>query len=296
MGCLSPRGPGTLRRWAWWELVGLRATGWRGPRRPLCPELPGEANGCSWHIFPVLSISTSGFEVSTSQEYRSTSNTAPSQSSLAKPQSSEPRKKIGHRGLSRGSKATQAAEYLNPPSGQRCNSSKAEAPQGPKPKPRKTEAPQSPRSSTTEVTRVKKPSKTRAALSPGQRLRRSRAVGAHSLKPKAHGNSQKQTKRSSRTHLFQDSSGSLTSTNESQDRPPEPSKDDPSSWSESPATSSSRSGNLLEQNLQLSKSKVSQESEDSPQLSKSKMSQESEDSPQLSKSMMSQESEDTPTP
>lgn len=242
-GFLSPHSLGTLRRWAWWELVGLRAMGWGWPGRPLFPELPREANGCSRNTFPVLSAS--GLELSTSQEYRSSTSTTavmPSERVLPKPQT-DPRKIRKILGLSRGSRVSQVSEHqkqsmleTTPAHGVRHNSNKPEATQGPKPKPRKTEAAQEPTqtSSATDVTEGSKPGKTRATLSPKERLRRARAVRAQSWKLKAQSNwasSQSQARKSQDKPI-----GSIPG-------------EENSSHSESPETNSSKADSILDLSL-----------------------------------------------
>lgn len=183
------------------------------------------------HFLPVLSLSTSGVEISDSQEYRSTSNTA-----VMSPEHS--RKNRENLGLSRAPKVTQATENLNqklettPAYGQRRHSSKAEATQSPKP--RKTEPPQRPgRQGPRQATEGPKPRKNRPALTPKQRLRRDKAIRAQSWKPKSQGHSQKPTKTSSETVS--------SSSSETQDQSSGPSSsEDTSSSSGSTASSSSK--------------------------------------------------------
>ncbi|KAL1786712.1 tetratricopeptide repeat protein 16 [Sigmodon hispidus] len=222
----------------------------------------------SGSVFSIVSLSSSGGEMSTSQEYRSTSSTAAT-SECSLPQSSHPRKNRENLGLSRTPKFTQVSEYQNESLlettsayGRRRHSSKAEATQGPKPKPRKTEPPQSPRrqgpslsSSVTEATEGPKPSKNRPALSPRQRLRRAKAVRAQSWKIKT----QKPTKTSSETLFSHGGGGSIGSSNEAQDQNSGPSKaEDTSSFSESTVTGSSQT-DTSKVRLYLSKSKNSQD-------------------------------------
>lgn len=218
------------------------------------------------HFLPVLSLSTSGIELSDSQEYRSTSNTAVMSPQHSRPQSSDPRKNRESLGLSRAPKVTQASENLNqnllettPAYGQRRHSSKAEATQSPKPKPRKTEPPQRPgrqgprqKSGVTEATEGPKPRKNRPALTPKQRLRRAKAIRAQSWKPKSQGHSQKPTKTSSETVSH---GGSGTSSSETKDRSSGPSRsEDTSSSSETdePSLQDPQDGDLSSSKAELS--------------------------------------------
>ncbi|XP_055456243.1 tetratricopeptide repeat protein 16 [Psammomys obesus] len=197
-------------------------------------------------VFSSKSLIASGLELSTSQEYRSSTSTTavmPSERVLPKPQT-DPRKIRKILGLSRGSRVSQVSEHqkqymleTTPTYGVRHNSNKPEANQGPKPKPRKTEAAQEPTqtSSATDVTEGSKPGKTRATLSPKERLRRARAVRAQSWKLKAQSNwasSQSQAKKS-------------------QDKPPGsiPGEEN-SSHSESPETNFSKADSILDLSLQ----------------------------------------------
>lgn len=219
--------------------------GWRWPGRPLFPELPREANGCSRHTFPVLSVGTSGSEMSTSQEYRSSTSTTTMMSPerlLPKPQS-DPRKIRKNLGLCRGPKVTQVSEHQTQSMaentlayGLRHSLNKPEATQGPKPKPRKTEASQGPTqtSNVTEGTEGPKPGKTRVALSPKDRLRRAKAIRAQSWKLKAQSN---WTSSQSQARNSQDKpSGSMSG-------------EDNSSCSESTGTSSSKTDSNLDLSL-----------------------------------------------
>ncbi|CAH6788930.1 Ttc16 [Phodopus roborovskii] len=228
----------------------------------------------SGSVFSILSPSTSGTEMSASQEYRSTSNTTTSEYSL--PRHSNPRKYRESLDQSSAPKVTQVFEYLHqsltesiPDYGQRHHSSKAEAAQSPKPKPRKTEPPQSPgrqdpsqSSSVSEATEDPKPSKNRPALSPRQRLRRAKAIHAQRWKPKTKGNSQKLRKTFS--ELSNVRSGKISSSSEAQDQSPVPGKtEDTSSYTDSTATSSSNI-DPLELSLHLSKPKYSEDQNPSP--------------------------------
>lgn len=237
------------------ELVGLRVVGRRLPGSSVFLELPREVNGRSLHAFPVVSISTDGPEMSTSQEYRSSSHTAvaSSESTLPKPQPSGPRKK---QELTWGPKVVQVVtDYLNhnfteiaPASSQRGATKMTKATQGPKSKPRKTEAPKAPSrtTSSTEAPEGPKPSKSRSILTLKERVRRAKAVRAQGWKRKAQSSSQTLTQTSST--IQPDSSESVVSTpNEPPGQTPGPSKpEDSSSLSESTSTNLSHSESFLE--------------------------------------------------
>ncbi|XP_076784624.1 tetratricopeptide repeat protein 16 isoform X2 [Arvicanthis niloticus] len=213
----------------------------------------------SGSVFSLMSISTSGPETSTSEEYRSTSYTAiaSSESTLSKGQSSGPKKNVE---FTRGSKVVQViSDYLSqnvteltPADGQRGSTKKAKATKGPKPS--KTEAPRDPSQSVsmTEAPEVPKPSKSRSTLSLKERVRRAKAVRAQGWKLKTKSSSQKLTKTSSTTH--QDSGGTISSTNEPPDQTPGPSKaDGTSSFSESTSADFSNSESFLELTKLLTK-------------------------------------------
>ncbi|XP_031225729.1 tetratricopeptide repeat protein 16 isoform X2 [Mastomys coucha] len=198
----------------------------------------------SGSVFSIVSISTSGPEMSTSQEYKSSSHTAieSSESTLPKPGSSEHRTS---QELSRGTKVVQVVtEYLTknfneitPAYGQRSSIKKTKATQGPKPKPRKTGAPKGPSQSTntTEAPEGPRPTKSRSTLSLKERIRRAKAVRAQGWKHKAQSSSQK-LNISSKTHS---DSGTTISTNEAPGQTPGPSKADDSSTFPSKADDSS---------------------------------------------------------
>ncbi|XP_028612779.1 tetratricopeptide repeat protein 16 [Grammomys surdaster] len=206
----------------------------------------------SGSVFSLVSISTSGPEMSSSDEYRSTSHTAiaSSESILPKPQSSGSKKNSE---LTWGPKVVQVvSEYVSqnfteitPADGQRGPTKKAKATQGPKP--RKTEAPKDPSqsTSTTEVPVGPKPSKSRSTLSLKERVRRAKAVRAQGWKLKAQSSSQKLTKTSSTTRP--DSGETMGRANEPPGPIPGPSKDDgTSSFSESPSTDFNNSESFME--------------------------------------------------
>lgn len=196
-------------------------------------------------------------DISDSQEYRSTSNTAV-MSEHSRPQSSDPRKNREKLGLSRAPKVTQASENpdqnlreTTPAYGQRRHSSKAEATQSPgRQRP-------SQKSRVTEATVGPKPRKNRPALTPKQRLRRAKAVRAQSWKPRSQVHSEKSTKTSSETVSH---GGSSSSSSETQDQSPGPSSsEDTSSSSESTTSSSSKTDPLPEPSLQLRKAQDPQD-------------------------------------
>ncbi|XP_075841998.1 tetratricopeptide repeat protein 16 isoform X3 [Microtus pennsylvanicus] len=203
----------------------------------------------SGSVFSILSLSTSGMDISDSQEYRSTSNTAV-MSGDSRPQSSEPRKNREKLGLSRAPKVTQASENpdqnsheTTPAYGQRRHSSKAKATQSPgRQRP-------SQKSRVTKATVDPKPRKNRPALTPKQRLRRAKAVRAQSWKPR------------SQVHSETVSHGrSSSSSSETQDQSPGPSSsEDTSSSSESTTSSSSKTNPLPEPSLQLHKAQDPQD-------------------------------------
>lgn len=211
----------------------------------------------SGSVFSILSLSTSGMDISDSQEYRSTSNTAV-MSGHSRPQSSDPRKNREKLGLSRALKVTQASENPDQNSrettsayGQRRHSSKAEATQSPgRQRP-------SQKSRVTEATVGPKPRKNRPALTPKQRLRRAKAVRAQSWKPRSQVHSEKSTKTSSETVSH---GGSSSSSIETQDQSPGPSSSEgTSSSSESTTSSSSKTDPLPEPSLQLRKAQDPQD-------------------------------------
>ncbi|XP_005346773.1 tetratricopeptide repeat protein 16 [Microtus ochrogaster] len=210
----------------------------------------------SGSVFSILSLSTSGMDVSDSQ-YRSTSNTAV-MSGHSRPQSSDPRKNREKLGLSRAPKVTQASENpdqnlreTTPAYGQRRHSSKAEATQSPgRQRP-------SQKSRMTEATVGPKPRKNRPALTPKQRLRRAKAVRAQSWKPRSQVHSKKSTKTSSETVSHGRSS---SSSSETQGQSPGPSSsEDTSSSSESTTSSSSKTNPFPEPSLQLCKAQDPQD-------------------------------------
>ncbi|KAH0505315.1 Tetratricopeptide repeat protein 16 [Microtus ochrogaster] len=210
----------------------------------------------SGSVFSILSLSTSGMDVSDSQ-YRSTSNTAV-MSGHSRPQSSDPRKNREKLGLSRAPKVTQASENpdqnlreTTPAYGQRRHSSKAEATQSPG-----RQCP-SQKSRMTEATLGPKPRKNRPALTPKQRLRRAKAVRAQSWKPRSQVHSKKSTKTSSETVSHGRSS---SSSSETQVQSPGPSSsEDTSSSSESTTSSSSKTNPFPEPSLQLCKAQDPQD-------------------------------------
>ncbi|XP_041911327.1 tetratricopeptide repeat protein 16 [Arvicola amphibius] len=252
----------------------------------------------SGSVFSILSLSTLGMEITDSQEYRSTSNTAVMSPGHSRPQSSGPRKNRENLGLSRAPKVTQASENLDqnllettPAYGQRRHSSKAEATQSPKPG--KTEPPQSPgrqgpsqKSRMTEATEGPKPRKNRPALTPKQRLRRAKAVRAQSWKPRSQVHSQKPTKTSSETISH---GRSESSSSETQDQSPGPSSsEDTSSYSENTASSSSKTNPIPEPSLQLGKAQDPQDGD----LSSNKTDLLPEPSLQLGKAQDPQDPQD----
>uniref|UniRef100_A0A8C6MTT1 Tetratricopeptide repeat domain 16 n=1 Tax=Mus spicilegus TaxID=10103 RepID=A0A8C6MTT1_MUSSI len=200
----------------------------------------------SGSVFSIVSISTSGPEMSTSQEYRSSSHTAiaSSESTLLKPQFSVPRKS---QELTWSPKVVQAvtenltqnATEVTPAYGQRDSK---KATQGPKPK--KTEDPKDPSqsTSTTEAPEGPRPSKSRSTLSVKERIRRAKAVRTQGWKLKAQRSSQKVTKTPSLTH-----SDIGESTNDTPGQTPWPSKAaDSLSFSEISSTDLSSSESFLE--------------------------------------------------
>ncbi|XP_021048333.1 tetratricopeptide repeat protein 16 isoform X2 [Mus pahari] len=200
----------------------------------------------SGSVFSMVSISTLGPEMSTSQEYRSSSHTAiaSSDSVLLKPQFSVPKK---GQELTWGPKVvqvitenlTQNATEVTPAYGQKDSK---KATQGPKP--RKTEDPKGPSQSTsrTEAPEGPRPSKSRSTLSVKERIRRAKAVRAQGWKLKAQRSSQKVTKTSSATH-----SDIGESANDTLGQTPWPSKtDDNLSFSEISSTDLNSSESFLE--------------------------------------------------
>ncbi|XP_063139032.1 tetratricopeptide repeat protein 16 isoform X4 [Rattus norvegicus] len=199
----------------------------------------------SGSVFSIMSISTSGPEMSTSREYMSTSHTPISSSESIlpkpqKPQSSGPRTKLE---LTWGPKVIEVvSEYLNqnvteitPVYGKKGSTKNAGATHDPKPK---TEAPKGPRKSTSrqEALERPKPTKSRSSLILKERVRRAKAVRAQGWKPKTWSSSQVLTKSSSTT--VHDSGRSLSSASEPPSQTPEASKDgdDSSSFTESTST------------------------------------------------------------
>uniref|UniRef100_A0A8C6QPC8 Tetratricopeptide repeat domain 16 n=1 Tax=Nannospalax galili TaxID=1026970 RepID=A0A8C6QPC8_NANGA len=165
----------------------------------------------SGSVFSMDSIGTSEVDMSTSQEYRSTSNVAASlsEASLPKPQPSDSSRE--DLGLSGDPRMINTSQYQSQRSSkttaahdQRQNSSMTEATKGPKPR----------------------PTKNRAALSPKQRYRRAKAVRAQNWKPKTsepqnHG--LKLARTPSKIQLYV-GGWSLRGASETQDLPPRPSK------------------------------------------------------------------------
>lgn len=188
--------------------------------------------------------------MSTSQEYRSSSHTAiaSSESTLLKPQFSEPRKS---QELTWGPKAvqvvtenlTQNATEVTPAYGQRDSKKATQSL-----KPRKTEDLKDPSqsTSTTEAPEGPRPSKSRSTLSVKERIRRAKAVRAQGWKLKAQRSSQKVTKTFSTTHSPTHSDIG-ESANDTPGQTPWPSKaDDNLSVSEISSTDLSTSESFLE--------------------------------------------------